>query len=154
MNATNYRGREYSAKTDWVAELREAAKYPFGPSWLRPDLDVASGLAEMAEQLGAPFDAAIAEAALKLVETGTEEERTAVWQLPWERATNAVGRLVHLVERDRSRLDAIRGVPNVLWRLLQRHGDDARVLAALKEEARVNPGNAWVNDMLATHHTE
>lgn len=153
MSATTYRGREYSAKTDWVAELREAAKYPFGPSWLRADLDVASGLAEMAEQLGAPFNAAIADAALELVETGTKDERTAIWQLPWERATNAVERLLQLIDTDRSRLDAIRGVPNVLWRLLQQYGDDARVLAALKEEARANPGNAWVNDMLATHST-
>lgn len=150
---SSYQGREYSVNTDWLAELREAAKYPFGPSWLRSDLDVASGLADMAEQLGAPFDAAIADAALTLVESGTSEERAAVWQLPWERATNAVQRLLHLIETDRSRLEAIRGVPNVLWRLLQRHEDDPRVLAALKEEARLNPGNTWVHDMVATYAT-
>lgn len=152
MSAITYMGRSYGDATDWGAVLREAAKYPAGPSWLRSDLDLASGLAELAEQFkGLPYEKGIAEAALSIIETGTNTERAAVWQLPWERATRAIERLLRIVESDRSRLVEVRGVANVLWRLLQVHPKDARVLAALQEESRINPSDPWVRDMLATH---
>lgn len=150
MRAVNYMGRSYDDATDWNSVLREAAKYPFGPSWLRSDLDVASGLADLAEQLkGTPCEQSLAEAALSIVESGSSAERAAVWQLPWERGSNAVARLLRLVESERERLDELRGVPNVIWRLLQAYPDDAHVLAALRSEAAAPSPDPWIMEMMA-----
>lgn len=152
MSRVIYLGRSYGDDTDWLSLLREAAKHPLGPSWLRPDLDVASGLADLAERLrGTAAERALAEAALSIVETGDGAERAAVWQLPWERASRAVERLLALVQTDRRRLDELRGVPNVIWRLLQVHPGDAQVLAALRVEARNASPDPWIVQMMATY---
>jgi hypothetical protein len=140
MTAVLYRGRSYGAETDWRSVLREAASHEFGPSWLRPDLDVASGLADLVDQFrGTAVERSVAEAAIEIIESGNSAERVAVWQLPWEQAANAVERLLHLVETDRARLDEVRGVPNVLWRLLLAAPNDERVLDRLRIEAAVTP---------------
>ena len=148
MTTVIYMGRSYDDQTDWSAVLRDAAKYPFGPSWLRPDLDVASGLADLAEHLkGTSADRAIADAALDLVEHGTSIERSSVWQLPWERATNAIERLLGLLENDRQRFEELHGVPNVIWRLLQAHPEDMRVRSALQSEAAAEAPDPWILEM-------
>ena len=134
--AVTYLGRTYGDDTNWLAVIREAARYSLGPSWLRSDIDVASALAELAEQLkGTPAERALGEAALSLIESGTAPERAVVWQLPWERGANAIQRLLRLVQTDRDRLAEVRGVPNVLWRLLQ-----------------IDPSHSalWVPEILAT----
>lgn len=152
MTSVNYLGRSYGDGTDWSAVFREAAKYPFGPSWLRSDLDIASGLADLVEQLkGTSAEQAIADAALAIVETGSSSERAAVWQLPWERGKDAVARLLKLIATDRGRLAEVRGVPNVLWRLLQAYPRDARVLAALRTEAATTSPDPWIVEMVAKH---
>lgn len=73
-----YLGHGYGDETDWPTVLREAAKFPLGSSWLRADLDVASGLADLAQFRGTSAEQSIAEAALEMIERGNEAERAAV----------------------------------------------------------------------------
>ncbi|HTR54444.1 MAG TPA: hypothetical protein VMJ10_27315 [Kofleriaceae bacterium] len=106
----------------------------------------------MAEQFkNTPIVESIAEAALDIIEHGDSGERTVVWQLPWDRGKKAVERLLQIAETDRSRLDEIRGVPNVLWRLLQIHPDDPRLLALLRREASATLADPWVLEMAAKY---
>jgi GAF domain-containing protein len=152
MSNVSYLGRHYGDDTDWYAVFREAAKYPFGPSWLRSDLDVASGLADLVEQLrGTSAEQAIADAALATIEAGTSAERAAVWQLPWEHGKDAVMRLLNLMQTDRPRFDEVRGVPNVLWRLLQAYPGNAGVVVALRAEAATASPDPWILDMATKH---
>lgn len=150
INTILYLGRSYAVDTDWTAVIRDAARHPFGPSWLRPDLDVASGLAELAEHLkGTPAEGLLAEAALSIVEHGTTPERAVVWQLPWERGAEAVRRLLQLLKVEPERLTELHGVPNVLWRLLQAYPDDADVKEALRAEAARESPDPWILEMQA-----
>jgi hypothetical protein len=150
MDTISYLGRSYGVDTDWTAVIREAARHPFGPSWLRADLDVASGLADLAEQLkGTPAEGLLAEAALSIVERGTSAERAAVWQLAWERGADAVERLLNVLQEERERLVELRGVPNVIWRLLQAYPNEPEVRAALQTEAGREPSDPWLLEMEA-----
>lgn len=152
MSSVVYMGRSYNDATDWLSVLRDAARYPCGPSWLRSDLDVASALAELAEHVkDTSLESSLAEAALSTVESESAAERNAVWQLPWERGSNAVVRLLRLVASDRQRLHEVQGVPNVFFRLLQAHPNDAHVLAALRAEAAAALPDPWVLELLARH---
>jgi hypothetical protein len=148
MTSVNSLGRTYGDETGWAAVLREALNYRFGPSWLRQDLDLASALADLAEQFrGTAAERAIAEASLEIIEQGDSDERAAVCQLPWERAPNAIERLLRLIDHDRARLDEVRGVPNVVWRLLQAFPGDPRVIAVLRSEASAPSADPWIADM-------
>jgi hypothetical protein len=123
-------------------------KYRFGASWLRQDLDLASALADLADQFrGTAAVRAIGEAALEIIEQGNRDERSAVWQLPWEHAINGVERLLRLIDHDRARLDEVRGVPTVVWRLLQAFPGEPRVITVLRSEAEAPSADPWIADM-------
>ena len=153
MNNVTYLGRSYGDETDWRALIRDVAKLQFGPSWLRADLDIPSALADLADKLrGTRAEAELAEASLAAIESGTPQERLAVWQLPWERGRDAVTRLLNIVQTDLRRVDEVRGLPNVIWRLLQAYPDDVRVQRLLHEEAARPSADPWIVDMARNQH--
>lgn len=151
MTRVDYCGRMYDEHTDFLSELREATRNApvSGPSWLRSDLPLPWALTDWAQALkGTPMEQRLADAALKLIETGTVEQAEAVAGLPFELADNAIERVLEILRREPMRLGSDpRSIPSALWRLLQRAPSDPRVADAIRREATKPTADEWTRNM-------
>src|SRR5262249_23047647 len=110
-------GKTFDERTDWIDLLRKAVHEPWAAHGLRPDLPIEGGLGDLYEALqGTRMQAAMASAAVSLLESGTPEERRFMFAIPFEEAPSAKVRLLKLLEQARDRLDA-RDVTGILHRL-------------------------------------
>jgi hypothetical protein len=137
-----YNGYTYDESTDWDRMVDEGSSGGWGRG-LRDDAgSAAAAMGEFEIALGdSPLFALYADAVLRLIEKGTPEQVRAVEGLSYDRAPNAVARVVRLLETERARLDAIDPsyAVGLLWRMLNRHPHEPALLNVLVEEAR-RPG--------------
>jgi hypothetical protein len=150
MTRFEHCGENFDEKTDWLTFLRDAAqgRSTYG---LAPDLDVHAGLGELYEALqGTSMQAAMASAALRLLETGDPKEQNMMYAIPFQRAPGAKQRLLKLLEQSRARLDSD-DVDTILHRLLEENLGDPDVTAALQRELE-RPDSKLTDLGLAARH--
>jgi hypothetical protein len=134
MTRLEHCGAVFDEKTDWIRYLRSAVKRDGLVPGLRDDLDLHPGLGELYEALaGTPMQAAMASAALTLLEQGTPEERKMMHAIPYEEAPGGKERLLRLLVQGRDRLTQ-HDVGAILYNLLEKNLGDAEVAAALQRE--------------------
>jgi hypothetical protein len=134
MRSLNHCGETFDERTDWIGYLRNAAVDEYSVRGLRDDLSLRSGLGELYEALqGTPMQAAMASAAVFLLEMGTPEERHLMFAIPFEEAPGAKKRLLKLLEQSRVRLTAS-DITGILHRLLEENLGDPEVTSMLQRE--------------------
>jgi len=108
-------------------------------------------IAELYDRLrGTGADVAMADASLRVLETGTPEETYAARIAPFVEAPNAYDRLLRLVADHRDRLVRARMLTTVLAELLRLRPDDTRGLAHLTAEA-ARGTDPYLFDLAATY---
>jgi hypothetical protein len=137
-------GAVFNERTNWKDLVRHPYGFLTGPG--ERDLDAASALGALAEALkGTQLEAGLADAALEVIEQGDARTMESVVAAGWERAPNAIDRILSLVER----------IPNALsdaWlsrcfgALLRLAPSDTRVLAALENKAQGANGYRLLED--------
>jgi hypothetical protein len=148
-----YNGHTFDERTDWIAILRQGAKGQAFWSWARNDLfDVASVVGDMAETIErSPLADALRGAALDLVEAGSKEEVKLAGQVGYEKAPNAIDRIVAMLNGPRrDQLAQFSSLAGVLWRALQVAPQDSRLLEILRRETE-RTRDPWLLEMSAAH---
>lgn len=102
-NSIEHFGVVYDEKTDWRAFLRDVLA---GRAYEGLNIDphvgesVPSALGELSEALhGTPMEIGLADAALDVIERGSEDDRLIVESAGWEKAPDGLERMLALVER-------------------------------------------------------
>jgi hypothetical protein len=151
MTKLEHCGALFGEDMDWLRYLRSAVKHDGNVRGLRDDLDLDAGLGELYEALaGTPMQAAMASAALTLVEQGTPEERKMMHGIPYEEAPEGKERLLKLLVHGRDRLNQY-DVGMILYNLLEKNLGDPEVAAALRRELE-RPDFAPEDLYLAARH--
>lgn len=149
-------GSSFVEPSDWVDYLRrvvtERASLPTSGINLKYDYAgtdrVVAELYERLRETGA--DVAMADAALRVLETGTPEEIYAARIAPFADAPHAYDRLLDLVTSHRERLIHARTLDNVLSEILKLRPDDFRGVQLLTHEA-TQTNNPFLYDLAATY---
>lgn len=127
----------FDESTDWLAFLRSAANRPAAAHGLRDDLETPIALSALASDCeGTPLEEALADAALKLIESGTRLEMDTVRRLPYEKAPNAFDRLLRALETTPDRFAHEGWRASVFWKLFQMKPDDQHLRSALSRQLK------------------
>jgi hypothetical protein len=147
-----YRGRVFTENSDFVDEVRDAVR-GHGASWLRTDLPLPWSISDWGESFsGTELRDKISDAALTIMETGTRDEAELASVLPFEHGSDAVARVLAILEREPSRLgQEPRALAMAIWRLLVVHSRDRRLLEFLRREAERPGADALLLEMAARH---
>jgi hypothetical protein len=126
---------DYATVTDWVAYLRDCLSMPGAHPEMDPDnLNVDAGLSRaQAEVEGTPYAVRIAEAALDVLEHGTDAEQRELLQLAFTGVPN-VGRRIATVARTWRGGPLDDCVSTLLLRGLQAAPTDPAILAGFADE--------------------
>jgi hypothetical protein len=139
-----HEGYEFDDKTDWAAYLDRAVQK--GVVWgLRDDLELSAGLSELAyalEQGAPPLLQAMADEALKIIETGDQHAVNTVRRINYEEAPNGYDRILRLVEHDHARLERLKLLSGVFHSALTKWTQDARIRKALADNIVRYPQDA------------
>lgn len=141
-------GHVFDESTDWLEFLRTAANRPAAAHGLRDDVETSIALSALASECeGTPLEEAMADAALKLIESGTQTEMDAVRRLPYEKAPNAFNRLLRAVEAKPERFAHEGWRASAFWKLFQMKPDDQDLRSALSRQLKATPDDAQLKDL-------
>jgi hypothetical protein len=149
-------GHTFVEPDNWVEYLRnvvtERELLPtFGINLKYDYAGVDRLIGELYDRLqGTGADVAMADAALRLLETGSPDEMYAARIAPFAAAPNAYDRLLKLVTDHRDRLVQARMLTSVLSELIRLRPDDPRGIGALTAEA-TRTADPYVFDLVAAH---
>jgi hypothetical protein len=135
-------GTTFTDDTDWRGLVRHPYGFLRGP--FERDLDAASALGALAEALrGTSMESQLADAALEVIEQGSEPTMDSMVAAGWENAPNALERMLALVAATPRTVSDV-WLSRIYGALLRRAPTDPRVLDHLERDARDQNGRRFL----------
>jgi len=141
-------GQVFDESTDWLEFLRTAANRPAAARGLRDDVETPIAVSALASEFeGTQLEEALADAALKLIESGTQTEMDTVRRLPYDKAPNAFNRLLRALEKNPERFAHEGWRASLFWKLFQMNPGDQNLRSALSRQLKATPDDAQLKDL-------